>query len=33
MLWRGFDGGPEARAYLTEFFDALDSRSRIMDRS
>ncbi len=27
-LWRGFDGGQEAREQLTEFFARLDSRSR-----
>ncbi len=27
-LWRGFDGGQEARAQLTAFFDRVSSRSR-----
>jgi hypothetical protein len=28
LLWRGFDGGSEARASITEFVDGVRSRSR-----
>jgi len=28
MLWRGFDGGQQARAALEEFFDSVEQRSR-----
>jgi hypothetical protein len=28
LLWRGFDGGPEARASIAEFLDGVRSRSR-----
>ncbi|MGH3424147.1 MAG: DUF5947 family protein [Nocardioidaceae bacterium] len=27
-VWRGFDGGQDARAQIAEFFDAVDARSR-----
>ncbi|MDT5360728.1 MAG: hypothetical protein QOC69_2490, partial [Mycobacterium sp.] len=27
MLWRGFDGGQEAREFIDAFFDQLASRS------
>ncbi|GFG50571.1 hypothetical protein MAGR_20120 [Mycolicibacterium agri] len=32
MIWRGFDGGQEVRSYIDEFFESLDSRSRVIDR-
>lgn len=32
MIWRGFDGGQEVRSYIDEFFESLDSRSRVVDR-
>jgi Family of unknown function (DUF5947) len=32
MMWRGFDGGQEVRNYIDEFFEKLDSRSRVVDR-
>lgn len=28
MLWRGFDGGQEAGAYITDFFDTITQRSQ-----
>jgi hypothetical protein len=28
MLWRGFDGGHEAREFIAAFFEQLASRSR-----
>jgi hypothetical protein len=28
MLWRGFDGGSEARAALEGFFDGVRSKAR-----
>ena len=28
-LWRGFDGGQEARAYIDEFFEQLAARSKV----
>lgn len=28
MLWRGFDGGQEANAFIDDFFDAVNARSR-----
>ncbi|GFG55205.1 hypothetical protein CQY20_31590 [Mycolicibacterium agri] len=33
MMWRGFDGGQDARNYIDEFFESLDSRSRVVDRA
>lgn len=32
MLWRGFDGGQEARRYIDEFFAAVADRSRVVLR-
>ncbi|HEX4586602.1 MAG TPA: DUF5947 family protein [Mycobacterium sp.] len=32
MLWRGFDGGQDVRHYIAEFFDLLDTRSRLVAR-
>lgn len=31
MLWRGFEGGQEARAYINEFFDELRDRSKVAE--
>ncbi|ODQ94863.1 DUF5947 family protein [Mycolicibacterium holsaticum] len=31
MMWRGFDGGQDAAAYIDEFFELLDTRSRRVD--
>lgn len=28
LLWRGFDGGPDVRRYLNEFFAAVSARAR-----
>ena len=33
MMWRGFDGGQDVRNYIDEFFELLDSRSRVVDRA
>ena len=33
MMWRGFDGGQDARAYIDEFFRQLDARSREAHRA
>ncbi|MBE1546570.1 hypothetical protein GGC64_000578 [Mycobacterium sp. OAS707] len=33
MMWRGFDGGQDARTYIENFFDQLDNRSRLVDRA
>ena len=33
MMWRGFDGGQDVRNYIDEFFELLDSRSRLVDRA
>ncbi|OBF37760.1 hypothetical protein A5724_11390 [Mycobacterium sp. ACS1612] len=33
MLWRGFDGGQDARRYVDEFFERLERRSKVVDRS
>jgi hypothetical protein len=30
MLWRGFDGGQDVRAFMAEFFDAIDDRSKVV---
>lgn len=32
MLWRGFDGGQDARRYMTDFFDTVDKRSTVVPR-
>jgi Family of unknown function (DUF5947) len=29
MLWRGFDGGQEVRAFVDEFFDRIKARSKV----
>lgn len=33
LMWRGFDGGQDVRAYIDEFFELLESRSRVVDRA
>jgi Family of unknown function (DUF5947) len=33
MMWRGFDGGHNARNYIDEFFEQLDHRSKVVDRA
>lgn len=30
MLWRGFDGGQEVRAFVDEFFDRIRTRSKVV---
>ncbi|HEY7053934.1 MAG TPA: DUF5947 family protein [Mycobacterium sp.] len=30
MMWHGFDGGQEVRGYITEFFDQLTERSKVV---
>ncbi|MET0758224.1 MAG: DUF5947 family protein, partial [Mycobacterium sp.] len=30
ILWRGFDGGQEARAYIDDFFDHVTERSKVI---
>jgi hypothetical protein len=32
LLWRGFDGGSEAKASITEFLDNVRTRARSLDR-
>jgi Family of unknown function (DUF5947) len=32
LLWRGFDGGSEARQSITEFLDGVRSRARVFSR-
>ena len=32
MLWRGFDGGQDARRYMDEFFEAVADRSKVVAR-
>jgi hypothetical protein len=32
ILWRGFDGGQDVRNYIDEFFELLDTRSRVVVR-
>lgn len=32
MLWRGFDGGQQARAYIDDFFDNIIARCREVNR-
>jgi hypothetical protein len=32
MLWRGFDGGGDARAFINRFFEDLAARSRVVAR-
>ena len=32
MMWRGFDGGQDVRDYIDEFFELLDTRSRVVER-
>lgn len=32
MLWRGFDGGQDARSYITEFFATIGARSRTIPK-
>ncbi|MCV7178113.1 DUF5947 family protein [Mycolicibacterium sphagni] len=32
MLWRGFDGGQQARSYIDEFFDQITARCREVSR-
>lgn len=33
MLWRGFDGGQEARGYIDEFFRRIGERAKVLDRT
>ncbi|AGB22885.1 hypothetical protein Mycsm_02550 [Mycobacterium sp. JS623] len=33
MMWRGFDGGQDVRSYIEGFFEQLDNRSRVVDRT
>ncbi len=33
MLWRGFDGGQDVRDFIDDFFEHLDSCSRVVDRT
>ncbi len=32
MLWRGFDGGQDARRYMIEFFETIAHRSTAVAR-
>jgi hypothetical protein len=32
MLWRGFDGGQDVRAYMDDFFGAVGNRSKVVTR-
>jgi hypothetical protein len=32
MLWRGFDGGQDARRYMREFFETVADRSAVVPR-
>jgi Family of unknown function (DUF5947) len=32
MLWRGFDGGQDVRTFMDDFFQAIDSRSKVVAR-
>lgn len=32
MMWHGFDGGQDVRNYIGEFFEELDTRSRVVVR-
>ena len=32
ILWRGFDGGQDARRYIDEFFETIAARSRLVTR-
>ena len=32
MLWRGFDGGQDARRYMNEFFETIADRSKVVAR-
>jgi hypothetical protein len=32
MMWHGFDGGQDVRNYIDEFFEELDTRSRVVVR-
>ncbi|BBX70810.1 DUF5947 family protein [Mycolicibacterium psychrotolerans] len=32
MLWRGFDGGQDARRYMNEFFETVAERSKVLAR-
>ncbi|MGV0643422.1 DUF5947 family protein [Mycolicibacterium sp. XJ2546] len=31
IMWRGFDGGQDVRAYIEQYFDLLDARSKMVD--
>jgi hypothetical protein len=33
MLWRGFDGGQDVRAFMNEFFEAIDDRAKVVERA
>jgi hypothetical protein len=30
MLWHGFDGGHQVRDFITEFFDQVKARSKVV---
>ena len=30
MMWRGFDGGQDVRSFIDEFFEVLDTRSKVV---
>jgi uncharacterized protein DUF5947 len=32
LLWRGFDGGQDARTFMSEFFATMDARSKVAAR-
>ena len=32
MLWHGFDGGQQVREFIAEFFELLDTRSKVVPR-
>jgi hypothetical protein len=32
MLWRGFDGGQDARRYMSEYFETVADRSKVVTR-
>jgi hypothetical protein len=33
MLWRGFDGGQDVRAFMNEFFEGIDDRAKVVERA
>jgi hypothetical protein len=32
MLWRGFDGGQDVRAFIDDFFTTVTARSKVVPR-